>query len=72
MAAAYLVGAPGHVDEVLRLGTGRVRVAPLRLAGGDFGKHVGDVCGAIDWTSSGAMVATPSCSVQVVTIAAKS
>ena len=39
------MGAAGHVDEVLRLGTGDVDVAALRLPGGDLGQDLGDVVG---------------------------
>ena len=72
LAAAHLVGAPGHVDEVLGLGASDVRVAPLRLAGRDLSEHVGDVGRGDRLDEQRAIVATPFRSVQLVTIAAKS
>lgn len=40
---ARVVGAPGHVHQVLRLGTGDLAVTPLRCARGDLGEDVGYV-----------------------------
>ena len=40
-----LEGAAGHVDEVLRLRTGDVNVAALRLPGGDLGQDMSYVVG---------------------------
>ena len=45
VAAQNVVGAAGHVDKVLRLGSGDVDVAALRLPGGDLGQDLSYVVG---------------------------